>query len=166
LSGGKLRTPLLSAKGDAIVPSTVDVFVNGQPVSSEQVQPGPFEISGIPAVNGAGQMQVVVTDALGRQQVVSQPFYAGTYFPPVERHGMPSFRRVLSHLAHLYRDDREKLLEASEEIHDALERTSDFPGAHTTLTHEHLPDEEARTSHEQGWSGLLDKLPVFLGAAE
>ena len=60
------------------MPSTVDVFVNGQPVSSEQVQPGPFEINGIPAVNGAGQMQVVVTDALGRQQVVSQPFYAGT----------------------------------------------------------------------------------------
>jgi len=30
-----------------------------------------------------------------------------------------------------------------------------------TLTHEHLPDEEARTSHEEGWNGLLDKLPVF-----
>ena len=73
-----ITTPLLSARGDAVVPSTVDVFVNGQPVSSEQVQPGPFEINGIPAVNGAGQMQVVVTDALGRQQVVSQPFYAGT----------------------------------------------------------------------------------------
>jgi len=73
-----ITTPLLSASGDAVVPSTVDVFVNGQAVSSEQVQPGPFEISGIPAVSGAGQMQVVVTDALGRQQVISQPFYAGT----------------------------------------------------------------------------------------
>lgn len=72
-----VTTPLLSAKGDAIVPSTVDVFVNGQPVASEQVQPGPFEIDGVPAVNGAGQMQVVVTDALGRQQVISQPYYSG-----------------------------------------------------------------------------------------
>jgi uncharacterized protein YndB with AHSA1/START domain len=34
------------------------------------------------------------------------------------------------------------------------------------LTHEHLPDEEARTSHEEGWNGLLDKLPVFLGDCE
>ena len=24
-----------------------------------------------------------------------RPFYAGTYFPPVDRHGMPSFRRVV-----------------------------------------------------------------------
>ncbi|NTF46145.1 SRPBCC domain-containing protein [Rhizobium rhizogenes] len=36
-------------------------------------------------------------------------------------------------------------------------------GTVLTLTHEHLPDEEARTSHESGWIGLLDKLPVFLG---
>ena len=36
-------------------------------------------------------------------------------------------------------------------------------GTELTLLHEHLPDEEARESHEQGWSGLLDKLPVFLG---
>jgi uncharacterized protein YndB with AHSA1/START domain len=38
-------------------------------------------------------------------------------------------------------------------------------GTELTLTHEHLPDEAARTSHEQGWNGLLDKLPVFLGVA-
>ena len=36
-------------------------------------------------------------------------------------------------------------------------------GTVLTLTHEHLPDAEARASHEQGWSGLLDKLPIFLG---
>ena len=36
-------------------------------------------------------------------------------------------------------------------------------GTLLTLTHEHLPDEDARASHENGWSGLLDKLPVFLG---
>ena len=35
-------------------------------------------------------------------------------------------------------------------------------GAELTLTHEQLPDEGARKSHEQGWSGLLDNLPVFL----
>ena len=39
-------------------------------------------------------------------------------------------------------------------------------GTELTLIHEHLPDEEARKSHEEGWSGLLDKLPVFLGGAE
>jgi uncharacterized protein YndB with AHSA1/START domain len=36
-------------------------------------------------------------------------------------------------------------------------------GTELTLLHEHLPDEAERDSHEQGWSGLLDKLPLFLG---
>jgi uncharacterized protein YndB with AHSA1/START domain len=39
-------------------------------------------------------------------------------------------------------------------------------GTLLTLTHEHLPDEDARKSHEAGWKGLLDKLPVFLGERE
>jgi uncharacterized protein YndB with AHSA1/START domain len=39
-------------------------------------------------------------------------------------------------------------------------------GTKLTLIHEQLPDEEARKSHEAGWSGLLDKLPIFLGDAE
>lgn len=38
-------------------------------------------------------------------------------------------------------------------------------GTELTLLHERLPDEEARQSHEAGWSGLLDKLPVFLGVS-
>jgi uncharacterized protein YndB with AHSA1/START domain len=37
-------------------------------------------------------------------------------------------------------------------------------GTRLTLLHENLPDEAARQSHEHGWSGLLDKLPVFLDA--
>ena len=36
-------------------------------------------------------------------------------------------------------------------------------GTELTLTHEHLPDTTARDSHERGWIGLLDKLPIFLG---
>jgi uncharacterized protein YndB with AHSA1/START domain len=39
-------------------------------------------------------------------------------------------------------------------------------GTVLTLTHEDLPDEAARTSHEEGWNSLLDKLPVFLGDCE
>ncbi|MDW5316829.1 SRPBCC domain-containing protein [Rhizobium sp. PL01] len=35
-------------------------------------------------------------------------------------------------------------------------------GTELTLLHEHLPNEEERKSHKQGWKGLLDKLPIFL----
>jgi outer membrane usher protein len=73
-----VTTPLLAAQGEATVPSTVDVFVNGRPVASEQVPPGPFSIERLPVLTGSGQLQVVVTDALGRQQVLMQPYYSGT----------------------------------------------------------------------------------------
>ena len=69
--------PLLSTHGEAVVQSTVDVFVNGQHVATEDVPPGPFTIDRVPPVTGAGQLQVVVTDAFGRQQVLSQPYYSG-----------------------------------------------------------------------------------------
>jgi len=34
------------------------------------------------------------------------PFYAGTYFPPADRHGMPSFQRVLAAVGDAYRNRR------------------------------------------------------------
>lgn len=72
-----ITLPLLSTHGEAMVQSTVDVFVNGQKVASDSVPPGPFTIDNVPPVTGAGQLQVVVTDAFGRQQVLSQPYYSG-----------------------------------------------------------------------------------------
>ena len=45
-----------------------------------------------------------------------RPFYAGTYFPPEDRHGMPGFRRVLEHVAELYRTRRSDVEEASGEV--------------------------------------------------
>jgi outer membrane usher protein len=73
-----VTTPLLGTEGVATVPSTVDVFVNGRRIAREDVPPGPFSIERLPAINGAGEMQVVVTDVLGRQQVLSQPYYSGS----------------------------------------------------------------------------------------
>jgi outer membrane usher protein len=72
-----LTTPLLSASGAAVLPSTVDVYVNNQRVTSQAVPPGPFIIDQLPAITGAGQVSIVVRDALGREQQVTQPFYSG-----------------------------------------------------------------------------------------
>src|SRR5215212_12210822 len=49
-----------------------------------------------------------------------KPFFAGTYFPPDERHGMPSFRRVLEHVVNVYRSRRNEVEEASNEVQKAL----------------------------------------------
>jgi outer membrane usher protein len=73
-----LTTPLLATAGTATVPSTVDVFVNNQLVTSSQLPPGPFVIDRLPTVSGTGDVSVVVRDALGREQVVTQSFYTST----------------------------------------------------------------------------------------
>jgi outer membrane usher protein len=83
-----VTTPLLAARGEAVVPSTVDVFINGQRVARESVQPGPFAIENLPPITGAGELQVIVTDALGRQQVLAQPYYSG---PTLLRAGLNEF---------------------------------------------------------------------------
>src|SRR5215212_1418343 len=49
-----------------------------------------------------------------------KPFFAGTCFPPEERHGMPSFRRVLEHVVNVYRSRREEVEQASTEVQTAL----------------------------------------------
>jgi uncharacterized protein YyaL (SSP411 family) len=49
-----------------------------------------------------------------------KPFFAGTYFPPDDRHGMPSFRRVLEHVANVYRSQRADVEAASNEVQTAL----------------------------------------------
>jgi len=83
-----VTTPLLFAQGEALVPSTVDVFINNRRVASEDIPPGPFTIDQLPPMTGAGQMQVVVTDALGRQQVIAQPYYTG---PTLLRAGLNEY---------------------------------------------------------------------------
>jgi uncharacterized protein len=49
-----------------------------------------------------------------------RPFYAGTYFPPAERHGMPSFRRVVQALGEAWKDDRAKVLEQADALVGAV----------------------------------------------
>jgi outer membrane usher protein len=73
-----LTTPLLTTGGTATVPSTVDVFVNNQLVTSNQLPAGPFVIDRLPTVSGTGDVSVVVRDALGREQVLTQTFYSST----------------------------------------------------------------------------------------
>jgi uncharacterized protein len=51
-----------------------------------------------------------------------RPFYAGTYFPPVDRQGMPSFRRVVQALGEAWQTQREAVLEQAEALVDAVRK--------------------------------------------
>ncbi|WP_371316677.1 fimbria/pilus outer membrane usher protein [Pseudomonas gingeri] len=67
--------PLPQFAGEAAIPSSVDLFINGFKSSSNNVQPGPYTLTNIPFINGAGEAVVVTTDALGRQVSTTVPFY-------------------------------------------------------------------------------------------
>lgn len=60
--------------GQAAQPSTVDIFVNGVRTSQQRVDPGPFAINNVPVITGQGEVQMVVTDVLGRQQIITQSY--------------------------------------------------------------------------------------------
>ncbi len=73
---GFVTFPPQSATGVAVLPSTVDVLLNNALVSSQSVPPGPFSISNLPIVSGSGEVQLVVRDMFGREQIITRPFYA------------------------------------------------------------------------------------------
>jgi uncharacterized protein len=49
-----------------------------------------------------------------------RPFYAGTYYPPEPRHGLPSFRQVLQAISGAWRDRRDDLEAQAERLVGAL----------------------------------------------
>ena len=67
--------PLPEFSGEAAVPTSVDLFINGYRSGSTQLQPGPFTLTNLPYINGAGDAVLVTTDALGRQVSTTLPFY-------------------------------------------------------------------------------------------
>jgi outer membrane usher protein len=70
--------PLPSVTGSAAVPSTVNVLADGNLTVSSQISAGPFEVPQLPVVSGAGTISMTVTNALGQQVQLNQPFYAST----------------------------------------------------------------------------------------
>ncbi len=53
-----------------------------------------------------------------------KPFYAGTYFPSEDRHGMPSFRRILTAIAETWNERRDEVETQGRRLVEAISRTS------------------------------------------
>ena len=68
--------PLSSFLGEAALPSTAELYINGIKQFEQKVPSGPFEIQSMPYINGAGNATLVLTDTQGRQQSVELPFYS------------------------------------------------------------------------------------------
>lgn len=51
-----------------------------------------------------------------------KPFFGGTYFPPVNRYNMPSFRQVLTSIADAYQSKRDEILNSADDILSEIKR--------------------------------------------
>jgi len=67
--------PVPAFGGTAVVPTTVDLYVNGVRHFSGEAQGGPFIISEPPALTGAGLVAIRYRDELGRVVATTQPLY-------------------------------------------------------------------------------------------
>jgi outer membrane usher protein len=71
----RVTTPLPEFMGSAVLPSQVDLYINGMKQYSGNVPAGPFQLNTMPTISGAGQAQVMLTDALGRVTTLDFSLY-------------------------------------------------------------------------------------------
>src|SRR5436309_1911458 len=69
---------------------------------------------------GGWPMSVFLTPSL-------EPFYAGTYFPPRDMYGRPSFKRVLLTLTEWWRDRRSEVTRAAGRVTEMLREHGTAP---------------------------------------
>ncbi len=85
-----------------------------------------------------------------------EPFFAGTYFPPAPRHGMPAFRDVLRGVADAWKERRDDVVGQGAKIAEIIGRA-----AHATPTSRELDEALAdaaasslRASFDPRWGGF------------
>ncbi|MFN3336647.1 MAG: thioredoxin domain-containing protein, partial [Thermomicrobium sp.] len=93
-----------------------------------------------------------------------KPFYGGTYFPPEDRGQLPAWPRVLLAVAQAYRQRREEVERAADDLVAYLEQQTRPPLAPTALREQFL-DEAARNlvphyDREHGGFGTAPKFPA------
>ena len=91
------------------------------------------------------------------------PFYAGTYFPPVERHGLPSWRRVLEAIAEAWKTRGDEIRAGSARIAERLRGGAALTPSEEPLDASLLTQGEAALRQaydpEHGGFGAAPKFP-------
>jgi uncharacterized protein len=55
-----------------------------------------------------------------------RPFYGGTYFPPLDQWGRPSFKKILLAISDAYRERRDEVLKSADEAMNVLSNAESF----------------------------------------
>jgi len=91
-----------------------------------------------------------------------EPFYGGTYFPPVRAHGLPSFPELLLTIAQRWREDRQSLLQVGAKMTEHLSASPDLTPTGTELNFSSLEAAAGQLLHQYDWRyGGWGQAPKF-----
>ncbi len=107
-------------------------------------------MTAVQAISGSGGWPMSVFMTPDRK-----PFFGGTYIPPKAQYGRPGFPDLVDRVDELWRHDRKKLLESSEQILAMLQSSAD-PGATTTVTDSvlHAAYRQILQSYDSAYGGF------------
>ncbi len=120
-----------SFENEAIAKLLNDNFINIKVDREERPDLDTIYMNAVMMMNGHGgwPMTVFLTPD-------GVPFYGGTYYPPVDRGGMPGLPRILISIAEAYQAKRKEIAESAESILGELKRMETVKPAEGELSHE------------------------------
>jgi uncharacterized protein YyaL (SSP411 family) len=104
-----------SFEDDAIAARMNEHFVNIKVDREERPDVDQIYMAAVQAMTGHGgwPMSVFLTPD-------GRPFYGGTYFPPLDKHGMPGFPRILDAVAEAWRNRRDEIQAGATQLTEEL----------------------------------------------
>ena len=92
-----------------------------------------------------------------------KPFYGGTYFPPVDRHNMPGFPRLLLAIAEAYNTNKGEIQRVTGQLTEQMGRSSQVPRGTAILTvdvlHRAYSTLATNFDYQNGGFGMAPKFP-------
>jgi Highly conserved protein containing a thioredoxin domain len=91
-----------------------------------------------------------------------EPFFGGTYYPPEPRHGLPSFRQLLTAIGEAYRDRRADVAEQARVLVESLQQSGRTTPSGEPLTDDLFAEAERvlRAQYDPQWGGF-GRAPKF-----
>ena len=141
-----------------------ELFVNIKVDREERPDIDAIYMNYVQMTTGAGGWPLTVFLTPGQT-----PFFGGTYFPPTDHYGRPSFTRVLESVAAAYRDRKEELQKNAPEVVLKLQQAIDFDVPISPLEWEALGNATRTLSDnydpQNGGFGSAPKFPSSMALA-
>ena len=134
-----------------------DWFVNVKVDREERPDVDQLFMTAVQLVTGQGgwPMSVFLTPA-------GEPFFGGTYWPPVSRHGMLGFADILQRIHTYWEQHREECLAKGSELTQALQELQQQQHHKSTLTENLLEHAEKKILEAADWKhGGMGSAPKF-----